>query len=227
MHDRNFKRSVFVAIVMIIIESLLLFGKSYSQQAPAVDGNRQPIVISKIIGSTELQAVLKRCKSKSLIISFYPVRNPGGNKENPWDFKVVYQCKEDKAAPVQTVTKTFTEGATAYIKYLRKMQVPKENVPYCYYIEITEKEAKDLLGIAVNLDVFKSDFKVSNIFPCNPYAGGGNNPADSCDCNAHPVFLAYSSIPPGKCPPNCPRSIQQSKLTGVVKKAVEAAYSRQ
>lgn len=227
MHDRNFKRSIFAAIVMIIIESLLLFGKSYSQQAPSVDKNRAPVVISKVIGSTELQAAFKRCKSKSLLISFYPVRAAGASKENPWDFKVVYQCKDDKTASAQTVTKTFAEGATAYIKYLRKMQVPKENVPFCYYIEIKEEEAKNLLGIAVNLDVFKSDFQVATIFPCNPYSGAGNNTTDSCDCNAHPVYLAYSSIPPGKCPPNCPRLLQQSKLTSTVKKAVEAAYNKE
>lgn len=227
MHDRNFKRSILAAIVMIIIESLLLFGKSYSQQVPADEKSRNPVVISKVIGSTELQAALKRCKSKSLIISFYPVRATAASKENPWDFKVVYQCKDDKTAATQTVTKTFTEGATAYIKYLRKMQVPRENLPYCYYVEITEKEAENLLGLVVNLDVFKSDFKVSTIFPCNPYTGADNNSSDSCDCNAHPVYLAYSSIPPGKCPPNCPRIVQQSKLTSTVKKVMEAVYNKE
>ncbi len=223
MHDRNFKRSVFLAIAMIIIESLLLFSKSFSQSAPSVDNSREQMTITKVIGSAELQAALKRCKGQSLIVSFYPVRSMDGKREKTWDFKVVYQCKEERVTKeaATKINKAFSENASYYIKYLRKMQVPKENIPFCYYIEITPKEANDIVGLAVSLDPFKSDFKASTIFPCS--AG-----ADSAGCtNGYPVYLSYSVIPPGKCPPNCPKILQQSTYTKDVKKAVETVYGKE
>lgn len=225
MHDRNFRRSVFLAIAMIIIESLLLFGKSFSQRAPSVDNNSEQMTISKVLGSAELQAALKRCKGQSLIISFYPVRSMDGKREKRWDFKVVYQCKEERVSKgaATKINKSFSENTRTYIKYLRKMQVPKENVPFCYYIELTPKEANDIVGLAVSLDPLKSDFKAATIFPCGVNGGG-----DSADCSGgHPVYLAYSVIPPGKCPPNCPRILQQSTYTNDVRKAVDTIYSKE
>lgn len=230
MQDVNFKKSVYAALILILLECFLLMNKSYSQKLPGTTNNdEQTGTISKVIGSTEIQKAIKRCKGKSVFISFFPVKS-NNYRKTEFELQVVYQCEGERNIPRGQVVdlKSFKMKTTAYIKYLKKMKVAKEKVPYCYYIQITADEAKNLAGVAVSINPELGDFKASNIYPCdslqNTYRNKNN---DECDCKNTAFYFMSSAIPPGRCPPGTCPTTKVAPMNKIVEGTISEVYGNQ
>ena len=165
--------------------------------------------IYKIVSGKQIAKLLKYSKGENIIMNIYPVKRSSKADQNDFDLEVVFLKQGEIFSPktADFNMKQFKQQAGWYIRYLKKNNIPKEDIPYGYYLTLSPDKLKDMVGIGISLEPEKNKLEHFFIMTSNSdYLKKSKK--DSCPCDPKPVpmpvTLAAADTGVGRCPPSCP-----------------------
>jgi hypothetical protein len=158
----------------------------------------------KLIKAAEIKAAIVKSKSKKVILNVYPVKLSSNPAKKDFDFKIAYQDAIDYGKGINNKIddKLFEMQSGWYVNFLKTKSVPRNKIPFGYFIHLDSSFLKNNVGISVCLVPGKENM---NYFLLSEKSSGGTTKKDST-CKCPPDCCKYyilASDSTGKCPPEC------------------------
>lgn len=167
--------------------------------------------ICKIVKAEDIKKALVKSKSKKIILNIYPVKLSNNSKKKDFDLMIFFQDDGELERNLgnKINSKTFETQSAWYVGFLKGKNIPVNNIPFGYYIEITSAFIQDAGGLSICVLPEKAQMEHCLLpggkkFPGPPQAKGGDStgkcPPDCCSTLNLVMSMSDST---GKCPPMC------------------------
>jgi len=158
----------------------------------------------KMIKSSEIRSAISKSKTKKVILNIYPVKLSNSPRQEDFDLKMVFLDAVDHKSINKVDEKLLKSQSDWYVSFLKSNGVPRNKVPFGYYIPIDSGFLKHSVGVSicVALGQVRAQYYLLTDKPGTTKISAMGDSTCKCppDCCQYYLLLSDST---GKCPPEC------------------------
>lgn len=179
--------------------------------------------IYKVISGKQITKLLKQSKGENIIMNIYPVKRSNNVDKNDFDLEIVFLKQgEIFSKTAEFNMKQFKQQAGWYISYLKQKNIPKEDIPYGYYLTLNSEKLQGMVGIGIALQPATNQLEHCFIMTSSSDYSKKQKKDSCCDPSPLPMPMTLQADTViGRCPPSC---MLKTVYSNEMQKIIELKY---